>query len=125
MRSSSRYAATARKALLVTWCITSDGRKHLLHLAMGNKENQACSTEFFRSLLDRGMRAPTTITSDGTPGLIKAITVCFPASIRIRCWLHRLRNIRGKLPERLPARFSRTSTRSATRPPWMRRAAAD
>ena len=42
---------------------------------------------------------PTTITSDGAPGLITAITTCFPASIRIRCWFHRLGNIRAKLPD--------------------------
>ena len=89
----------AKEALLVAWCIASDGRKHLLHLAVGNKESQACWTEFFRSLLARGMRAPTTITSDGAPGLIKAITACFPASGRIRCWFHRLGNIRAKLPD--------------------------
>ncbi len=89
----------AKEALLVGWCIASDGRKHLLHLAVGNKESQACWTEFFRSMLDRGMRTPTTVTSDGAPGLINAITVCFPASIRIRCWFHRLGNIRAKLPD--------------------------
>lgn len=45
------------------------------------------------------MRLPTTVTSDGAPGLIKAITMCFPASIRIRCRFHRLGNIRAKLPD--------------------------
>ena len=89
----------AKEAVLVAWCIASDGRKHLLHLAVGNKESQACWTEFFRSMLGRGMRAPTTVTSDGAPGLIKTITTCFPASIRIRCWFHRLGNIRAKLPD--------------------------
>jgi putative transposase len=89
----------AKEAVLVGWCIASDGRKHLLHLAVGNKESQACWTEFFRSLLGRGLRAPTTVTSDGAPGLINAITACFPASIRIRCWFHRLGNIRAKLPD--------------------------
>jgi transposase-like protein len=89
----------AKEALLVGWCIASDGRKHLLHLAVGNKESQSCWTEFFRSMLSRGMRAPTTITSDGAPGLINAITACFPASIRIRCWFHRLANLRAKLPD--------------------------
>ena len=74
----------AKEAVLVGWCIASDGRKHLLHLAVGNKESQACWMEFFRSMLSRGMRAPTTITSDGAPGLINAVTSCFPASIRIR-----------------------------------------
>jgi putative transposase len=89
----------AKEALLVAWCIASDGRKHLLHLAVGNKESQTCWTEFFRNMLNRGMRLPTTVTSDGAPGLIRAITVCFPASIRIRCWFHRLGNLRTKLPD--------------------------
>jgi putative transposase len=89
----------AKEALLVGWGISSDGRKHLLHLAVGNKESEACWTEFFRGMLGRGLRMPTTITSDGAPGLVKAINVCFPASIRIRCWFHRLANIRAKLPD--------------------------
>ena len=50
-------------------------------------------------MLGRGLRLPTTVTSDGAPGLIKAITTCFPASIRIRCWFHRLGNLRAKLPD--------------------------
>jgi putative transposase len=89
----------AKEALLVGWGIASDGGKHLLHLAVGNKESEACWTEFFRSLLGRGLRMPTTVTSDGAPGLVKSIRVCFPASIRIRCWFHRLANIRAKLPD--------------------------
>jgi putative transposase len=89
----------AKEALLVGWAIAADGGKHLLHLAVGNKESEACWTEFFRSLLGRGLRMPTTVTSDGAPGLVNAIGVCFPASIRIRCWFHRLANIRAKLPD--------------------------
>jgi len=50
-------------------------------------------------MLGRGMRLLTTITSDGAPGLINAITACFPSSVRIRCWFHRLANIRAKLPD--------------------------
>jgi putative transposase len=89
----------AKEALLVGWGIAADGGKHLLHLAVGNKESEACWTDFFRSMLGRGLRMPTTVTSDGAPGLVKAIGVCFPASIRIRCWFHRLANIRAKLPD--------------------------
>jgi putative transposase len=50
-------------------------------------------------VIGRRLRMPTTITSDGAPGLVKAIGVCFPASIRIRSWFHRLANIRAKLPD--------------------------
>jgi len=89
----------AKEALLVAWGIASDGRKHLLHLAVGNKESERCWTGLFRNLLERGMRLPTTITSDGAPGLIAAINTVFATSIRIRCWFHRLANIRAKLPD--------------------------
>jgi putative transposase len=34
----------AKEALLVAWAIAADGRKHLLHLAVGNKESEACWT---------------------------------------------------------------------------------
>jgi putative transposase len=89
----------AKEALLVAWGIAADGRKHLLHLAVGNKESEQCWTGFFRNLLERGMRLPTTVTSDGAPGLIAAINAVFPTSIRIRCWFHRLANIRAKIPD--------------------------
>lgn len=48
-------------------------------------------------MINRKLPMPTTV--DGAPGLVKAIAVCFPASIRIRCWFHRLANIRAKLPD--------------------------
>jgi putative transposase len=89
----------AKEALLVAWGIAADGRKHLLHLAVGNKESEQCWTGFFRNLLERGIRLPTTVTSDGAPGLIAAINAVFPNSIRIRCWFHRLANIRAKIPD--------------------------
>ena len=88
----------AKEGVLVAWCITGEGRKILLHLAVGNKESEACWTEFFRSMLARGLRQPTTVTSDGAPGLINALRAAFPLSVRIRCWFHKLGNIRAKLP---------------------------
>jgi putative transposase len=95
----SLRAQGAKEALLVAWCIDSGGRKHLVHLAVGNKESEASWREVFHSLIARGLRAPTTVTSDGAPGLIKAIDTVFANSIRIRCWFHRLANLRAKLPD--------------------------
>lgn len=91
-----RYGA--KEAILACWCITTSGHKVLLHLAVGNKESEADWTEFFRSMIDRGLRLPTSVTSDGAPGLINAIEVCFSASLRIRCWFHRMGNILAKVP---------------------------
>lgn len=88
----------AKEALLVAWCIDTEGRKHLLHLAVGNKESEAAWTEFFRNMVTRGLRMPTSVTTDGAPGMINAVDAVFERSVRIRCWFHRLANIRAKLP---------------------------
>jgi putative transposase len=95
--SLRRYGA--KEGVLAAWCITTDGRKVLLHLAVGNKESEECWVGFSRDMLRRGLRVPTSVTSDGAPGLINAIGALFSKSLRIRCWYHKLGNIRSKLPE--------------------------
>jgi putative transposase len=93
--SLRRYGA--KEGILAAWAITSDGRKVLLHLAVGNKESEACWTEFLRKMVARGLRVPLSVTSDGAPGLLNAITQVFAKSLRIRCWYHKMANIRSKL----------------------------
>ena len=93
--SLRRYGA--KEGILAAWAITTDGRKVLLHLAVGNKESEACWTEFLRNMVSRGLRIPLSVTSDGAPGLLNAIVQVFPTSLRIRCWYHKMGNIRAKL----------------------------
>ncbi|MGH9890797.1 MAG: transposase, partial [bacterium] len=52
--SLRRYGA--KEGVLAAWCITTEGRKVLLHLAVGNKESEACWTEFFRGMIARGLK---------------------------------------------------------------------
>jgi putative transposase len=94
--SLRRYGA--KEGILAAWCITTDGRKVLLHLAVGNKESEACWVEFLRDMVGRGLRMPTSVTSDGAPGLVNAIEGVFSKSLRVRCWYHKMSNIRSKLP---------------------------
>lgn len=94
--SLRRYGA--KEGVLAAWCITTDGRKVLLHLAVGNKESEECWTEFLRDMIGRGLRAPTSVTSDGAPGLLNAVERVFGKSLRVRCWYHKLGNVRSKLP---------------------------
>jgi putative transposase len=97
--SLRRYGAKAKEGVLAAWCITSQGRKVLLHLSVGNKESESCWVDFLRDMVARGLRTPTSVTSDGAPGLVSAIEGVFPKSLRIRCWYHKLGNIRSKLPQ--------------------------
>ena len=101
--SLRRYGA--KEGILCAWCITTEGRKVLLHLGVGNKESEACWREFFRDMIGRGLRTPTSVTSDGAPGLIQAIEQVFNNSLRIHCWYHKLSNIRTKVPEEAAQEF--------------------
>ena len=90
-----------KEAVLCGWGITRDGQKILLHLALGNKESYKDWLSFLREMVRRGLRTPITITTDGAPGLIKAVEAVFPNSLRIRCWYHRMQNFCSKVPEEI------------------------
>ena len=93
------HAGLPREAVLCAWGITEDGRKVLLHLAPGTKEDTASCTAFFEDLKRRGLADPLLVVTDGAPGLIRAVETCFPRAQRQRCLVHRLRNLRSKAPE--------------------------
>ena len=52
------HAGLPREAVLCAWGITEDGRKVLLHLAPGTKEDTASCTAFFEDLKRRGLADP-------------------------------------------------------------------
>jgi putative transposase len=88
-----------REAVLAAWGILADGKKALLHLAPGSKEDTASCREFFQDLRRRGLPDPLLVVSDGAPGMIRAIEECFPGSVRQRCLAHKMRNLQSKVPE--------------------------
>jgi transposase-like protein len=94
------HAGMPREAVLCAWGITEDGRKVLLHLAPGTKEDTASCTAFFEDLKRRGLADPLLVVTDGAPGLIRAVETCFPRALRQRCLVHRLRNLHSKAPDR-------------------------
>jgi putative transposase len=93
-----RLRAGIKEAVLCAWGVLRDGRKLLLHMTLGNKESFDAWLEMLRNMVSRGLRVPLSITADGAPGLNKAIDQAYPKSLRIRCWVHKMRNIRAKLP---------------------------
>jgi transposase-like protein len=95
---SLRQQAGVKEAILVTWGILSDGSKVLIHISQGNKESHDSWLEHFRSLVARNCPGPLTITSDGAPGCVKAIEAMWPEAERIRCWVHKVKNILDKVP---------------------------
>lgn len=92
-----------REAVLCAWGITTEGQKVLLSLSLGSRESYEAWLEFLRDLVRRGLPVPLTITTDGAPGLMRAVEEVWPRSLRLRCWAHRTRNILAKVPESMKA----------------------
>ena len=82
-----------REAVLAASGIGEDGRKVLLGLMAGSKEDVETVRAFFQDLRARGLGDPLLVVSDGAPGIIRAIEECFPRSARQRCLVHRKRKV--------------------------------
>ena len=85
--------------------ILADGKKALLHLAPGTKEDTASCKEFFQDLRRRGLPDPLLVVSDGAPGIIRASEECLPRTVRQRCLVHKMRNLESKVPENVWPEF--------------------
>jgi putative transposase len=96
---SLRRQGNLKEALLCAWAICRDGRKVLLHMALGNKESLPAWRDFIRNMTQRGLPTPTLVTTDGAPALIAAVEEIWPKSLRQRCVMHKTRNILDKVPQ--------------------------
>jgi putative transposase len=68
-----------REPVLAAWGFTVEGRRVLLHLMAGSKEDAETATAFFE--------------------------ICFPRAARQRCLAHRMRNLAVKVPEDVWSEF--------------------
>jgi len=87
-----------REAVLAAWGIVESGAKVLLGLAPGTKEDTASCRDFLRDLKARNLNDPVLVSTDGAPGLIRAVEEVFPKSLRQRCLAHKMRNLEAKVP---------------------------
>jgi putative transposase len=87
-----------REAVLAAWGIVESGTKVLLGLAPGTKEDTASCRDFLRDLKARNLDDPVLVSTDGAPGLIRAVEEVFPKSLRQRCLAHKMRNLEAKVP---------------------------
>jgi len=100
---SLRQQGGGKEGILSAWAICANGRKVMLHLALGNKESYPNWLEFLRDMVKRGLQTPVLVTTDGAPGLIRAVQEAFPNSLRQRCLAHKTRNVTDKVPDSVRA----------------------
>ncbi len=89
-----------KEGVLVAWGYTTEGKRVLVAVRLGQRESHEDWLDLGRDLTRRGLRTPWLVISDGAPGLIKAIEELWPEADRGRCAVHKLRNVIAKLPKR-------------------------
>ncbi|HSL07081.1 MAG TPA: IS256 family transposase, partial [Pseudonocardiaceae bacterium] len=80
-----------------------DGTKHPLALVEGSTENTTLVTDLLVGLRERGLdvSSPVLVVIDGSKALRRAVLDVFDRPVIQRCQLHKIRNVRDRLPERL------------------------
>jgi transposase-like protein len=83
--------------------IDSDGIKHPLALVEGSTENTTLVRELLVGLRERGLDTtrPILAVLDGAKALAAAVREVFDRPVIARCQLHKIRNVRDKLPEKM------------------------
>jgi putative transposase len=83
--------------------IDLDGTKHPLALVEGSTENATLVTDLIVGLRERGLDVtkPILAVLDGSKALRRAVVDVFDHPVIQRCQLHKIRNVRDRLPEKL------------------------
>ncbi len=93
----------AESCCVVALGIDIDGTKHPLAVVEGSTENTTLVTELCVGLRERGLDVtkPILAVLDGSKALRRAMLDVFDHPVIARCQLHKIRNVRDKLPDRL------------------------
>jgi len=93
----------AEHCCIVALGIGIDGTKHPLALVEGSTENATLVTDLIVGLRERGLDVtrPILAVLDGSKALRKAVLDVFDHPVLARCQLHKIRNVKDKLPQRL------------------------
>jgi transposase-like protein len=99
----------AEHCCIVALGIGIDGVKHPLALVEGSTENATLVTDLCVDLRERGLDVTkaTLVVIDGSKALRAAVDRVFDHPVVARCQLHKIRNVRDKLPQRLRAETER------------------
>jgi putative transposase len=91
-----------RVLLLVAYGIRRNGQRELLAFTRAKGESQAGWEGLLNDLWQRGLRGQhlQLVITDGCPGLARALETVYPRVRHQRCWVHKMRNILGKVKRR-------------------------
>ena len=102
----------AESCCVVALGIDIEGNKHPLALVEGSTENATLVTDLLVGLRERGLDVtrPMLVCLDGSKALRRAVVAVLDRPVIQRCQLHKVRNVKDHLPQRLRASVGRRMT---------------
>jgi len=102
----------AESCCVVALGIDIEGNKHPLALVEGSTENATLVTDLLVGLRERGLDVtrPMLVGLDGSKALRKAVVDVLDRPVIQRCQIHKVRNVKDHLPQRLRSSVGRKMT---------------
>ena len=102
-----RRTTVDKEPTLVVLGVDETGRKSILAMVQGDKENRQAWEMVFSQLKERGLQVSEIQLGimDGLPGLESAFKEAFVNAKAGRCWVHKAKNVFPLVPRRYQAAF--------------------
>jgi len=102
-----RRSTVDREPTLVVVGVDEHGRKSVLAMVQGAKDNRTAWDAVFAQLIERGVQSEHVQLGimDGLPGLPAAFLEAFPRARVARCWIHKARNVLPLVPKKYQKAF--------------------
>ena len=85
-------------SVLVAIGVDADGRREVIGVAEGMKEDKASWEQFIRSMIERGLKGVRLVVGDRYAGLVATVDSMLPKARYQRCMVHFMRNVLSKVP---------------------------
>ena len=87
-------------SILLAIGVGADGRREVIGVAEGMKEDSASWNSFVSSLISRGLTGVRLVTGDRCAGLVNTVSELLPQARYQRCMVHFMRNVLSKVSPR-------------------------
>lgn len=104
-----RRGSTDKEPSLVVLGIDQENKMSILSIEPGQKDSASCWRSVLKELKNRGLDPDYVQIGimDGLPGLETVFKEEFPMAKTARCWVHALKNVLAKMPQRLQTLFKK------------------
>jgi len=85
-------------SILVAIGIDAGGHREVIGVTEGMKEDRASWEQFFRGMIERGLKGVRLVVGDRCAGLVSTVNGMLPKARYQRCMVHFMRNVLSKTP---------------------------